>query len=92
MQAKYAVKVQAIRSQGRTDRFYVFIPLPLAAAIDLEAGEQESVAEILKRYQLPERMVHLVLVNGVYVAPGERPARHLSAGDQLAVWPPIAGG
>lgn len=60
--------------------------------IDLEAAEHESVAEILKRYPLPERMVHLVLVNGVYIAPGERPARHLSAGDQLAVWPPIAGG
>ena len=40
MQAQYPVKVQAIRSKGRTDRFYVFIPLPLAAAIDLEAGEQ----------------------------------------------------
>lgn len=39
MQAKYPVKVQAIRSKGRTDRFYVFVPLPLAAAIDLEAGE-----------------------------------------------------
>ena len=40
MQAQYAVKVQAIRSKGRTDRFYVFIPLPLAAAIGLEAGEE----------------------------------------------------
>ena len=40
MQAHYPVRVQAIRSKGRTDRFYVFIPLPLAAAIDLEAGEQ----------------------------------------------------
>jgi hypothetical protein len=40
MQAKYPVKVQAIRSKGRTDRFYVFIPLPLAAAIGLEAGEE----------------------------------------------------
>lgn len=40
MQAKYPVKVQAIRSEGRTDRFYVFIPLPLAAAIGLEAGEE----------------------------------------------------
>jgi len=39
MQAKYPVKVQAIRSKGRTDRFYVFIPLPLAAAIGVEAGE-----------------------------------------------------
>ena len=40
MQAKYPVKVQAIRSEGRTDRFYVFIPLPLAAAVGLEAGEE----------------------------------------------------
>ena len=40
MQAQYAVKVQAIRSKGRTDRFYVFITLPLAAAIGLEAGEE----------------------------------------------------
>ena len=40
MQAKYPVKVQAIRSKGRTDRFYVFIPLPLAAAIGLTAGEE----------------------------------------------------
>ena len=37
----------AIRSKGRTDRFYVFIPLPLAAAIGLAAGEevQWSVAD-----------------------------------------------
>jgi hypothetical protein len=47
MQAQFPVKVQAIRSKGRTDRFYVFIPLPLAAAIGLEAGEefQWSVAD-----------------------------------------------
>lgn len=40
MQAQYPVKVQAIRSKGRTDRFYVFIPLPVAAVIGLEAGEE----------------------------------------------------
>jgi len=40
MQAQYPVKVQAIRSKGRTDRFYVFVPLPLAAAIGLEGGEE----------------------------------------------------
>jgi sulfur carrier protein ThiS len=60
--------------------------------VDLEATENESVADILQRFQLPDRLVHLVLINGVYVAPGERPTRQLSAGDQLAVWPPIAGG
>jgi molybdopterin converting factor small subunit len=60
--------------------------------IELEAGEQDSVTDIIERYRLPERMVHLVLVNGVYLAPHERSVRQLRAGDQLAVWPPIAGG
>ena len=32
--------MQAIRSEGRTDRYYVFVPLPLAAAIELEQGEE----------------------------------------------------
>ena len=32
MQAQYPIKVQAIRSKGRTDRYYVFVPLPLAKA------------------------------------------------------------
>jgi hypothetical protein len=40
MQAEYALKVQVIRSKNRPPRFYVNIPLPLAAALDLEAGEQ----------------------------------------------------
>jgi hypothetical protein len=40
MQAKYSIKVQAIRSQKQAPRFYVNIPLPLAAALDLEAGEE----------------------------------------------------
>ena len=39
MQAIYPVKVQGIRSKGRKDRFYVVIPIPLAAAIGLESGE-----------------------------------------------------
>ncbi len=40
MVAKYPVKIQTIRSKGRTDRFYVFVPLPLAAAIGLKRGEE----------------------------------------------------
>ena len=40
MQAEYAMKVQAIRSKKQAPRFYVNIPLPLAAALDLAAGEQ----------------------------------------------------
>jgi hypothetical protein len=40
MQAQYIMKVQAIRSKKQPPRFYVNIPLPLAAALDLGAGEQ----------------------------------------------------
>ncbi len=40
MQAEYLIKVQVIRSQKQAPRFYVNIPLPLAAALELEAGEQ----------------------------------------------------
>src|SRR5260370_9837219 len=39
MQTTYPLKVQAIRSQGQQPRLYVSFPLPLAAAIGLEAGE-----------------------------------------------------
>jgi hypothetical protein len=40
MQAEFPITVQAIRSKGQKARFYVYVPLPLAAAIGLEAGEQ----------------------------------------------------
>lgn len=39
MQAEYVMKVQVIRSQRRPPRFFVNVPLPLAAALDLSAGE-----------------------------------------------------
>ena len=35
MQAQYEVKVQVIRAKKQAARFYVNIPLPLAAALDL---------------------------------------------------------
>jgi len=34
------MKVQVIRSKGVSPRFYINIPLPLAAAIDLAPGEE----------------------------------------------------
>jgi molybdopterin converting factor small subunit len=36
--------------------------------------------------------VHLVLVNGTYIAPEKRSTHLLIEGDTLAIWPPIAGG
>ena len=40
MPAEYVMKIQVINSKRRQPRFFVNLPLPLAAALDLEAGEQ----------------------------------------------------
>ena len=48
---KYPIKVQAIRSKGQKPRPFLNIPIPLAAAIGLEAGE-EVEWELLSRGEL----------------------------------------
>jgi sulfur carrier protein ThiS len=58
----------------------------------LEVPEGTPIQAIVDRYRLPRSMVHLVLVNGLYVPPGQRAAHRLRDGDALAIWPPIAGG
>lgn len=55
-------------------------------------GEADSVARVIERYDLPERLVHLVLIDGVYIEPEDRPIRILGPGEVLAIWPPVAGG
>jgi hypothetical protein len=50
-QPKYPMKLQAVRSQGQKERLYVNIPVPLAAAIGMEAGE-EVEWELLARGEL----------------------------------------
>jgi sulfur carrier protein ThiS len=70
--------------------------LPAAARrgnrIELEVAEGSSIAQIIEPFGLPIKLVHLVLVNGVYVAPEQRSSRVIVEGDVLAIWPPIAGG
>jgi len=60
--------------------------------VDIEVADNATVQQIIDRYQLPAKMVHLVVINGVYVEPADRLTRTLNAGDALAIWPPIAGG
>lgn len=58
----------------------------------LEVAPEATIAQIIAPFQLPMKMVHLVLINGSYVAPEDRATRTLQDGDVLAIWPPIAGG
>lgn len=60
--------------------------------LPLELPDGTTIAEVIGRQNLPQKLCHLVLVNGVYVAPDDRPLHALRQDDELAIWPPIAGG
>ena len=60
--------------------------------MSLDIAPEATIADIIAPFNLPMKLVHLVLINGVYVPPEERATRTLVEGDVLAIWPPIAGG
>lgn len=58
----------------------------------IRIGPETTVGQVIAPLKLPEKLVHLVLINGHYVPPAARAKRTLEEGDVLAIWPPIAGG
>lgn len=60
--------------------------------VSIDAADGTTIAQLIEPFGLPEKQVHLVLVNGVYVEPAQRLSRVLKEDDVLAIWPPIAGG
>jgi molybdopterin converting factor small subunit len=70
--------------------------LPVAAKytniVEIEVADGATITQVIEPYRLPEKLVHLVLVNGHYIAPEKRASEVLAEADVLAIWPPIAGG
>ena len=65
---------------------YAFSPEhPCPACPPIDAFDTGNV-------HLPPHLVHIVLVNGTFIAPEDRATRTLQEGDALAIGPPIAGG
>ncbi len=60
--------------------------------VALDIAPETTIMQLVERYRLPPKEVHLVLVNGSYIAPEHRASKTLVEGDVLAIWPPIAGG
>ena len=58
----------------------------------LTVADGATIAQVIEPFALPPKLVHLVLVNGKYIAPTQRDSHPLQEGDVLAIWPPIAGG
>ena len=63
-----------------------------ANQVPLTLPDGAVVSQAYEPFALPAKMVHLVLVNGHYIAPEQRAHHVLKEGDVLAIWPPIAGG
>ena len=61
-------------------------------AISIEVDDGITTLELIDRFRVPRKSAHLVLINGVYVAPEDRDKASLVDGDTVAVWPPVAGG
>lgn len=60
--------------------------------VDITVADDATVMDVIRSINLPQEYCHLVLVNGVYIAPSERDTRVLNEGEALAIWPPVAGG
>ena len=59
---------------------------------EIELANGATPAAVMEQLRLPTEMCHLVLVNGIYVAPDDRETRKLKETDVVAIWPPVAGG
>lgn len=60
--------------------------------VEMTVDDGVTVMDVIHSVNLPTEHCHLVLVDGVYVAPSERDSRVLNDGEALAIWPPVAGG
>lgn len=60
--------------------------------VELDVSDGSTIADLVKQFNLPIQLVHLVLVNGKYIKPEDRNTHLLVENDVLAIWPPVAGG
>ncbi len=49
-----------------------------------------SVGDVVQRFRIPPELAHLVLINGINIE-GDL-ERVLQSGDEISIFPPVAGG
>ncbi len=60
--------------------------------IEIDVADNATPSQVIREYRVPKDMAKLVTRNGVYVPPADRDTEGLKENDELAVWPPVAGG
>jgi molybdopterin converting factor small subunit len=84
------VKVQVRLFAGLRDK----LPDAVRGRADLDLPDDTSLQALLDRLEIHEKQAQMVLVNGVQTSrdPSEREALGLLEGDDIAIFPPLAGG
>ena len=60
--------------------------------VQMEFPDGTTPVQVLDRLKVPVERAHLVIVDGVFVPPSERSTRALAEGQEIAFFPPVAGG
>jgi sulfur carrier protein ThiS len=61
-------------------------------AIEVSLPTEATIGLALEKLNVPPKLCHLVLLNGIFVPPGSRSDCAVANGDTISVWPPVAGG
>jgi hypothetical protein len=75
MEYHYVTRLQGIRRRGGTVQLYANLPLPLAAALDLEPGETVTWKVVDRTHLLLVRLPERKQLHGVARPSGEKKTR-----------------
>ena len=75
MEYHYVTRLQGIRRRGGTVQVYANLPLPLAAALDLEPGETVTWKVVDRTHLLLVRLPERKQLQGVARPSGEKKTR-----------------
>jgi len=60
--------------------------------VQMDIADGTSVSQLIRQLDLPLELSQVVMINGIYIDPGDRDHTTFSPGDEFAVFPPVAGG
>ncbi|MCR5138396.1 MAG: MoaD/ThiS family protein [Oscillospiraceae bacterium] len=69
-------------------RFFATLRSGRGKITEVSADEVSTAGDILRRFEIPEEEVHILLINGFH----SRPEAAVKDGDIVSLFPPVGGG